>query len=176
VRERSRIHPEALRGDHGPVLRSARVRIGLVILLAVVVVGCGGSHQLRVSRDGRAVLADALDGHLDTGWSCGSRRAALTRLPSSPPMYSPIPGIIGQAAGQACDAALRSVRVGVTDSTVRRAFGNPDNRARCWTFKWPPTDLSQRDRGPSSRGSSIEGARFCFQGGRVTKLQTAVHA
>jgi hypothetical protein len=57
---------------------------------------------LAVSRDGRAVLQDVYDGHLDERWSCGSLRVAIARLPTDPPTYSRLPGILDAAAARAC--------------------------------------------------------------------------
>ena len=154
----------------------ARVRIVLVVV-AVVVAGCGG-HQLAVSADGRSVLNDAADGHLNRDWSCGSLRAALGRLPpGGGPTYSTIPAIIDLAAGETCDASLGTVQVGMQIAAVRLALGAPDRTGRCLLFRWPPADAGQSVLvNPSKRRSSVDGARVCFSNGRVTRLQTAMHA
>jgi hypothetical protein len=57
---------------------------------------------LAVSSDGRAVLQDVYDGHLDERWSCASLRAAIARLPVDGPIYSTIPRILEAAAARAC--------------------------------------------------------------------------
>ena len=136
------------------------------ILLVVLAAGCGGgTHEaLAVDPDGRAVLRDVYDGHLDRRWSCGSLRAAYERLPVGGPVYSPIPALIGKAAGTACDEAVRELRRGTTRTRVASLLGRPDRRARCWLFRWPPgTDSSQ------------DGARICFDASRVASVQVAVH-
>ena len=152
------------------------MRIVLVVV-ALTLAGCGGSERLAVSTDGRAVLSDARDGHLDRDWTCGSLRAALTRLPSGGgPMYSTVPVTIGRAAGKACDTALGSVRVGLTASAVRKTLGTPDTGGRCSVFRWPPTDAGQGRRHDASRGGSpVDGARVCFTDGHAIKVQTAIH-
>lgn len=136
------------------------------ILLVVLAAGCGAGKRepLSVDRDGRAVLQDVHDGHLDRRWSCGSLRAAYRRLPVDGPVYSPIPALIGDAAGSACDDALEDVRKGTTRARVAFLLGRPDRRPRCWLFRWPPgTDAAQ------------DGARICFEGDRVATIQIAVH-
>jgi hypothetical protein len=75
-------------------------------MLVFAVVACGSrTAKPEVSRDGRAVLRDAYDGRLDHNWSCASLRAAYRRLPSSPPMYSKVPQLIGDSAARACRAS-----------------------------------------------------------------------
>jgi hypothetical protein len=103
------------------------MRIVLVVA-AVIVAGCGGAHQrLAVSADGRSVLRDAADGHLNRDWSCGSLRAALGHLPpSGGPTYSTIPAMVGRVAGETCDAALAAVHVGMTSAGVTRKLGRPN--------------------------------------------------
>jgi hypothetical protein len=44
------------------------------MVAAVIIAGCGGSRELAVNADGRPVLQDAVDGHLDRHWSCGSHK------------------------------------------------------------------------------------------------------
>jgi hypothetical protein len=107
-------------------------------LLVMLLAGCGASHhqRLSVSRDGKAVIRDALDGHLDRSWSCGSLRAAVDRLPSTPDQTIPL--MIASAAGRACDAALGSVHRGQTRAEARVVLGSPDRASRCWLFRWPP--------------------------------------
>jgi hypothetical protein len=140
------------------------MRWTLAALVVFVLAGCGGSaKQLVVSRDGRAVLSDAYDGKLDRNWSCGSLRAAYRRLPPDPPTYSAIPGLIGDAAGKACDAAIDHVRVGVKEHDVAVALGMPDRTPRCWLYRWPPGT------------GGLDGARVCFANGRATIVQFAVH-
>jgi hypothetical protein len=132
-------------------------------LVLVAVAGCGGSTKLAVSRDGRAVLDDAYSGRLDRHWSCGSLRAAYRRLPSDPAAYSTIPALIGDAAGKACDAALKSVHVGSKEHEVTASLGVPDRTPRCWLYRWPPG------------AGAADGARICFANGRATIVQIAVH-
>jgi hypothetical protein len=153
----------------------ARVRIVLVVA-AVIVAGCGGGHQLAVSADGRSVLKDAADGHLNRDWSCGSLRAALGRLPpGGGPTYSTVPSMFGRAAGKACDAALAAVHVGMTSAAVRQTLGSPDTSGRCWGLRWPPTDAGQGHLHTSRKGSPVDGTRVCFNNGRVSRLQTEMH-
>jgi hypothetical protein len=151
----------------------------VLVLTALILAGCAGGHQsLAVSVDGRAVLQDAKDGHLDRDWSCASLRAAVRRLPpGGGPGYSTIPSIIDLAGGEACDAALGTVQVGMRIAAVRLALGAPDRAARCWLFRWPPADAGQSVHvNPSKRRSSVDGARVCFSNGRVTRLQLGMHA
>lgn len=154
-----------------------RVLVVLIVVVALVVVGCGRSHRLALSADGRAVSSDASDGHLDRDWTCGSLRAALTRLPSGGgPIYSTLPEMIGRAAGEACDAGLKSLHAGMTAAAVQTMLGTPDTRGRCWLLRWPPADLGQgRLYNPSRRASPVDGARVCFNDGHVLKVQTAIH-
>jgi hypothetical protein len=135
--------------------------VALVVL--AVAAGCGGHAKLAVSPDGRAVLHDTYDGKLDRNWSCGSLRAAYRRLPQDPPTYSTIPKLIGDAAGKACDAAVKTVHVGSKEHDVSTALGVPDRTPRCWLYRWPPGD------------GGTDGARVCFAHGRATVVQLAVH-
>ena len=155
----------------------AWVRIVLAVA-AVIAAGCGGPHrQPVVSADGRSVLRDAVDGHLDRAWSCGSLRAALGHLPpGGGPTYSTIPAMVGRAAGEACDAALATVHLGMSTADVRQALGRPDTDGDCWFLRWPPTDAQRGHLHNPSRGtSSVDGTRVCFNDGRVSRLQTAMH-
>lgn len=151
----------------------------VLALTALILAGCAGGHRsLAVSVDGRAVLQDAKDGHLDRDWSCASLRAASHHLPpGGGPSYSTIPAIIDLAAGEACDAALATVHVRMRIGAVRSALGAPDRTGNCLLFRWPPADAGQSVFvNPSKRRSSVDGARVCFTKGRVTLLQTAMHA
>ena len=157
------------------------MRILALAALVATVVGCGSSRHERLadSSDGRAVLQDAYDGHLDRHWSCGSLRAALRRLPGDR-IYSTLPVIIGRTAAGACDAALAELEVGATRAQVRSSLGAPDSGSRCWVTRWPPADAGQsvRFKGnhPAGRRSSVDGARVCFSGDRAVQIQTAVHS
>lgn len=142
-----------------------RFVLAVALVLAAAACGSHAAPKLAVSRDGRAVLRDAYDGKLDRNWSCGSLRAAYRRLPQDPPAYSTIPGLIGNAAGKACDAALATVRAGTRKAGVVEALGPPDRAPRCWLYSWPPDHVD-----------STDGARICFAAGRATLVQTAVHA
>lgn len=139
------------------------MRWSLVVLVVLAVAGCGGPSKLAVSRDGRAVLQDAYDGHLDRRWSCSSLKAADARLPQDPPAYSTIPLMLANAAGVACDAALATLRAGDTPSAVTAALGRPDRTPRCWIYRWP------------AGSSTGDGARICFTAGRVARIERAVH-
>jgi len=132
---------------------------------------------LAVSADGRSVLQDAVDGHLDRHWSCGSLRAALGHLrPGGGPTNSTIPAMVGRAAGKTCDAAVATVHVGMTSAALRRTLGTPDTYGRCWVLRWPPTDAGQnRLHNASPGGSNVDGMRVCFNDGHVSRLQTAMH-
>jgi hypothetical protein len=150
-----------------------------VVVTTLVLPGCGSSHRhlekLAVSDDGRTVIQDAYDGHLDRDWSCGSLRAAYKRLPKDG-VSSTLPVVIARAVAEACDAALKSVHVRMTTASVRVALGSPDKAGRCWRFSWPPADAGQSVLDdPSKRRSAVDGARACFNDGRVSLLQTAVH-
>jgi hypothetical protein len=115
------------------------------------------------------------DGHLDRDWSCGSLRAAYKRLPKDG-VSSTLPVVIAHAVAEACDAALKSVHVRMTTASVRVALGSPDKAGRCWRFTWPAADAGQSVLDdPSKRRSAVDGARACFNDGRVSLLQTAVH-
>jgi hypothetical protein len=139
-----------------------RLAAVLVILLAV---GCGSTgRHFAVSSDGRAVLRDSYDGHLDHDWSCGSLRAATRRLPVDGPIYSTIPGMLFRAEGSACDYALATLERGVTRDRTRLALGRPDRSPRCWLYRWSP-----------NTASAVDGARICFSNGRVSFIETAVH-
>jgi hypothetical protein len=128
-----------------------------------------------VSADGRAVIRDAYDGRLDRDWSCGSLRAAYERLPSDGVSLT-LPRFVGRAAAEACDAALATVHVGMTDTRVRMALGRPDRAGGCLLFRWPPADAGQSVLvSPSTRRSPVDGARMCFDKRHVSLLQTAVH-
>jgi hypothetical protein len=151
----------------------------VVVAALAVLAGCGNSRvhrgKLAVSADGRGVIQDAYDGHLDRDWSCGSLRAAYERLPSDGVSLT-LPGAVGRAAAEACDAALARVHVQMTSARVRIALGRPDWAGRCWAFTWPPADAGQAVLvKPSKRRSPVDGARACFTNGRVSLLQTAVH-
>lgn len=153
--------------------------VAVVVTTLVVLPGCGSSHshleKLAVSDDGRAVVQDAYDGHLDRDWSCGSLRAAYKRLPKDGVSLT-LPVFIARAAAEACDAALKSVHVRMTAASVRVALGRPDRAGRCWLFSWPPADAGQSVLvDPSKRRSGVDGARACFNDGRVSLLQTAMH-
>jgi hypothetical protein len=92
-------------------------------------------------------------------------------------MYSTVPGMIGRAAGTACDAGLKTLRIGMTAAAVQRTLGAPDTRGRCWVLKWQPTDAGEGHVHDRSGGASpVDGARVCFSDGQVFKVQTAVHA
>ena len=67
-------------------------------------------------------------------------------------------------AGSACDRALRSVHRGQTKAEVRALLGTPDRAPRCWLYRWQPQ--------PSS---AVDGARICFTGNLVERVQVAVH-
>jgi hypothetical protein len=149
-------------------LRSGRSTLLFVRLVAVLLVtllaGCGASHhrRLSVSPDGKAVIRDAFDGHLDRSWSCGSLRAALDRLPSTPDQTIPL--MIDSAAGRACDDALLGVHRGQTRAQATALLGPPDRTPRCWLYSWPPDE-----------SSAVDGARLCFTGDWVSLVQTSVH-
>jgi hypothetical protein len=151
----------------------------VVVTTLAVLAGCGRSpghlEKLAVSDDGRAVIQDGYDGHLDRDWSCGSLRAAYKRLPGDGVSLT-LPVLVGRAAAEACDAALAGVHVRMTTASVRIALGRPDKAGRCWLFSWPPADAGQSVLvDPSKRRSAVDGARACFDDGRVSLLQTAVH-
>ena len=137
---------------------------GLALLFVVTLVGCGAAKHLAVSADGRAVLADAYDGHLDHDWSCASLRAAVQRLPQDPPTYSTMPAMLERALDNACDAALAGLHTGASRADVRAALGPPDSSPRCWRYRW---------RAVTSSG--VDGGRVCFTGARVSLVQTALH-
>jgi len=141
------------------------VRIALV-LAVIACPGCGGhATRLAVSPDGRAVLQDAYDGHLDRNWSCSSLRAALLRLPpGGGPVYSTLPQQLGRAAGRACDAALAGIHEGAASAVVGRALGRADATGRCRRYAWQPGTVSV-----------VDGARICLAGGRVARIQVSVH-
>jgi hypothetical protein len=67
-------------------------------------------------------------------------------------------------AGSACDRALLSVHRGQTKAEVKALLGPPDSAPRCWLYRWQPQ--------PSS---AVDGARICFSGDRVARVQVAVH-
>jgi hypothetical protein len=136
------------------------VRIAAALIVAFLA-GCGTTHRAKPaqSSDGRAVLRDASDGHLDSDWSCGSFRAAVKRLPEGLTI-SPV----AAAAGRACDHALTRLRDGDSKARVANLLGTPDRSPRCWFYGWPPTT-----------SSAIDGARICFSRNHVSLLQTAVH-
>ena len=142
------------------------MRLAVLAMLLALLAGCGSAdnRQLAVSVDGRAVLEDAYDGRLDRDWSCGSLRAAVDRLPVDPPVYSTIPQLLREAAGRACDAALKDVHPGLGRTGVRGLLGRPDRSSRCWLYRWS-----------SDSTSSADGARVCFAAGVVAFAQTAVH-
>jgi hypothetical protein len=153
--------------------------VAVVITALAVLAGCGRSpghpEKLAVSDDGRAVIQDGYDGHLDRDWSCGSLRAAFKRLPHDS-MSSTLPVLVGRAAAEACDAALAGVHEAMSTASIRMALGRPDKTGRCWLFSWPPADAGQSVLvDPSKRRSAVDGARACFNEGRVSLLQTAVH-
>lgn len=137
------------------------MRVVLATCLVLALVACG-STKLAVSRDGRAVLNDAYDGHLDRHWSCGSLRAAYLRLPVDM-TYSTIPALIGDAAEKTCDHALASLKTGISRRQVAAALGKPDRGGRCELYRWPATQ------------SSGDGARICFAHARATLVQTSMH-
>lgn len=139
------------------------MRVGVVLLMAMLV-GCGAAQHLAVSEDGRAVLADAYDGHLAHEWSCGSLRAAVRRLPQDPPTYSTMPAMLERALDNVCDPALAGLHAGTSRADVRAALGAPDSSPRCWRYSWPAVT-----------SSGVDGARVCFTRGRVSLVQTAVH-
>jgi hypothetical protein len=129
--------------------------------------GCGGSRkeQLAVSVDGRAVVAEAFDNQrLDRHWSCGSLRAAVSSLPMDVSDQGSIVDLLRAAAGRSCDEALKRVRKGMTRGDIETLLGRPDGIARCLVFRWPSTE-----------DSSVDGARMCFEGGKVSFVQTAEH-
>ena len=141
------------------------MRFALAIVLALLP-SCGAAHHhLAVSRDGKAVIQDALvDGRLDRNWSCGSLRAAVLRLPDDSGAGQRIPQLIDEAAGRACDEALADVHAGSTMPRVTALLGAPDRSPRCWLYRWPPQ--------PSS---AVDGVRVCFSGDLVSRVQIAVH-
>jgi hypothetical protein len=67
------------------------VVVAAMLLLVLAVAGCGSNPKLSTattaasnltaSADGKQVIQDAYDGHLDRSWSCGSLNAASDRLP-----------------------------------------------------------------------------------------------
>jgi hypothetical protein len=67
-------------------------------------------------------------------------------------------------AGSACDRALLSVHRGQTKAEVEALLGAPVRAPRCWLYRWAPQ--------PSS---AVDGARICFSGDRVARVQVAVH-
>jgi uncharacterized protein YceK len=140
------------------------VRLAIVVILLAILAGCGSSHHLAVSHDGKAVIQDAYDGRLDKSWSCGSLRAAVLRLPNDSGAGQRIPLMIDEAAGHACDEALADVHPGSAMPRVTELLGTPDRSPRCWLYRWPPQ--------PSS---AVDGVRLCFSGDVVSRLQIAVH-
>ncbi len=142
------------------------MRLAIVALTLPLLAGCSSSRHLAVSRDGKAVIRDALvDGRLDEHWSCGSLRVAVLQLPDDSGAYQTIPLVIEEAAGRACDEALADVHVGLTPTQVTALLGPPDRSPRCRLYRWPP-----------QASSAVDGARVCFSGGLVSRVQTAVHA
>jgi hypothetical protein len=67
-------------------------------------------------------------------------------------------------AGSACNRALRGVHRGQTKEEVRALLGEPDRAPRCWLYLWMPEPTS-----------AVDGARICFSGNRVARVQIAVH-
>jgi uncharacterized protein YceK len=136
------------------------VRIAAALIVALLA-GCGTARhaQPAQSSDGKAVLRDASDGHLDRDWSCGSLRAAVKRLPEGLTI-----SLVAAAAGHACDQALAQLRDRDSKAHVASLLGQPDRAPRCWLYRWPPTT-----------SSAIDGARICFSHNRVSLIQTAVH-
>jgi hypothetical protein len=134
--------------------------LGLLLLL-VVAAGCG-SHSLAVSADGSGVMTDALDGHLNKSWSCGSLLTALSRFSPTVMDFAGVPA----AAGKACDLAVRQVAIGMTSEAVRNTLGAPQvggvsvAASGCWFYAWPPVHTSP-----------VNGARICFKGSRVRLIQ-----
>jgi hypothetical protein len=84
-------------------------------------------------------------------------------LPQDPPTYSTLPLLLANAAGTACDDALGTLHAGDTPRAVTAALGRPDRTPRCWLYRWP-AGLNTGD-----------GARICFAGGRVARIQQALH-
>jgi hypothetical protein len=71
-----------------------------VAALLSSLVGCGGAASVDHS-DGRAVIQDALDGHLDKRWECDSLRAAQRRLPIDAPELR-VPVLVNEAVAHRC--------------------------------------------------------------------------
>ena len=131
-----------------------------MVLLFVTGCGFGKQADLVVSSDGKAVVQDALDGRLDQGWSCGSLRRVVDRLPRDL-VYSTIARTIGQAAGRRCSEALADVHSGMSRASVRSTLGQPDRTPRCWIYGWP-----------TASKSSVAGARICFANGRARSFKS----
>ena len=140
----------------------------VVVVVSVAASGCGGTTAPRVSIDGSGVIQDLRDGKLGDGWSCGSLRAALVRLPGgSVPPYAQEAGLVAARTGGVCAKAVSALRIGTTSaSDVRLALGEPDARGpgklRCWFYMWP-----------SVRVSTTASARLCFDGVRINRVQIA---
>jgi hypothetical protein len=129
---------------------------------SVVHVYLGGVHPRATWRD---VLRDVYgDGRLDRVYPCGVLREAIGHLPSSPPMFSPLPARLGRAASAACSAALDGIPRGAPRFAVYAALGQPASGGpRCPVWRWSPFERSR------------DGARVCFAHGRAELVQAAVH-
>ncbi len=138
-----------------------------LVAVAMLLAGCGATHKQRLSTstEPTTALADAYDNaHLDGDWSCSLLRKAVAQLSLSPDAYTPIARMVGQAEGQACDRALARVHRGLTPAQVDALLGRPDDAARCRLYRWMP-----------DADSSTDGARVCFEQGRVSAVQIAMH-
>lgn len=135
----------------------------MVAGVLLFVAGCGfGKHaDHAASSDWKAVVQDALDGHLDQRWSCGSLRRAVDAPPWDLDDLT-IARTIGQAAGRTCNEALAKVHLGVSRANVRSNLGQPDRTPRCWIYGWP-----------TAPKSSVAGARICFANGRSVLVQVS---
>jgi hypothetical protein len=79
--------------------------------------------------------------------------------------------VVGATAGcgGSSKAGVFEVKKGMTQAQVIAAAGHPYLRGgpagrACWDYR------------ASKKGTSIDGMRFCFTNGRVSLVQTAVHA
>jgi outer membrane protein assembly factor BamE (lipoprotein component of BamABCDE complex) len=63
------------------------------------------------------------------------------------------------------DSGAFEVTTGMTKQEVRHVAGAPYRRSgrNCWLYH------------ASKKGTSIDGMRFCFANGTVSRIQTAVH-
>jgi hypothetical protein len=142
----------------------------VLAIVVLVLVGCGAqtprpvAASANASPEPRTPREDALTNHrLTREWSCAALRRASEPVSIQYP-YLFLTRVINRAAGRTCDRVLSRLRKGVTRSDVEAWLGRPDRASRCWLYRWPP-----------DAGSSTDGVRLCFDRGRVSKVQIAVH-